>query len=303
MKYSFLLVLLFFLHISSVFSNGYEISQRPKWIKYINPDFEGAVSDDLSYYYQLIDNQDNIAEEHCYRHYSIKILNTEGLQSFTSLDFNFDPSFQKLVLHSISVIRNGSTINKLLQKDIKVIQREKNLERSFYDGSLNVILDLKDLRIGDVIDYDFSIIGFNPVIAGNYSSSYYLQYTFPVKQIHCKVLYKKNNPIKYKLYNSAPKPKKAITENKLVSLEWNQNTNKFKFFDSNVPYWLEIHPRVVLSTYNDWEAVVNTFAPYYKYEKEDIIKIKQQIRFNYEKEHQILSYIKLVQDDIRYLGF
>ncbi len=300
-----LLSLTFFLifQITCSYSEGYEINHRPVWVNYIEPDYSSLPKSNQSYYYQLIDNQDNVAKECHYQHLAIKILNTDGLQNFTKLDFNYDPSYQKLVLHSIKIIRNGAEIDKLIEKEIKVLQREKNLERSIYDGSLNVILDLKDLRVGDIIDYEYSIIGFNPVSKGNYSNYYYLQYTFPINRIHCKILYDQKKPVFYKLFDKAEKPIKSRSKSNLICLEWNKSADKFKLYDGNVPYWLEIHPRILLSTYEDWEDVVNTFNEYYTYSEKDVEKILDKIQFNHKEEHQILSYIKLVQDEIRYLGF
>ena len=75
---------------------------------------------------------------------------------------DFDPSFQRLVLHEVTIVRNGHTTAALHPADIRIIEKEDESDSGIYDGRLTALIFLKDVRAGDVIDWSWSIDGANP---------------------------------------------------------------------------------------------------------------------------------------------
>ena len=64
----------------------------------------------------------------------------------------------------MDVIRNGERINALSKNAISTNQREMSLERHITDRRLTVSLSIDDLRVGDIIDYQATIV----VISGSH---------------------------------------------------------------------------------------------------------------------------------------
>ncbi len=72
-----------------------------------------ASGQERSFYYLLLDDQENFNTHEQYAHYAYKILTTEGLQDMADLSFSFDPSYEQLIFHTLVIHRGDSVINKL----------------------------------------------------------------------------------------------------------------------------------------------------------------------------------------------
>ena len=138
-------------------------TEIPKWVTKINLTDSNREKQEGAFNYLLIDIQDNLIKNEQFVHYVVKILNGDGVQELSDISASYDPEFQTLEFHTINILRNGELIEKLANSSINSYQRETNLERSLYDGSLTSVVNLTDVREGDIIEYAYSIKGFNPV--------------------------------------------------------------------------------------------------------------------------------------------
>lgn len=292
----------FLLFTNLVVSQTVLKKQAPDWVE--NIDFETPISKstDGAFEYLLLDFQDNIMTKEQYGHFAIHVLNSEGIQEFSDISVSFDPTFQSLTFNTILITRNGEPKNRLQQSKINVYQRETNLERSLYDGSLTAVINLSDVRKGDIIEYSYTIKGFNPINKGNYSATFYQQYTSPVGKIFTKVITDSKKPIYFKALDEAKEPE-ISTKGSLTAYTWNSNGENYFEYDTNVPYWLNKQKRVSISTFKDWQSVVDLALPLYQ---KDIstLKLPQDLSKDFlDEEDKILKLLRFVQDDIRYLGF
>ncbi len=298
------LAFLFFLIFNSqlLFSNNtFSINKTPTWIQKVSYIANDSIENNEGFYYLLIDSQDNLSKKTYFRHYAIKVFNSDGIQSMSDIDISFDPAYQKLSLHELKIIREGKIINKILDSNIQTIQQESSAERLIYDGSLTTIINLKDIRENDIIEYSYSITGSNPINKESYSNTLYQQYVSPVNRVFNRIIFPKNIKLNLKLFNGAKEPKITVTKN-LTEYIWDMNAEDFIIYDNNVPQWYNPQRRVALTTYNSWEEVVDWALPLYIDEK---INTKNILQNNYSdsKKENIRRLIEFVQDDIRYLGF
>ncbi len=277
-------------------------TKAPQWVNSITIDDtvnrieEGAVS------YLLIDLQDNLIGKEQYIHYALKVLNGDGVQEFSDISASFDPTFQTLEFHFVQIVRNGSIIEKLSNSPIKTFQRETNHERSLYDGSLTAVLNLSDVREGDIIEYAYSIKGFNPVNKGNYASILYQQYTSPVNRIYSRLVTDQDNKIGYKLLHGASEPK-ILNSSEALEYIWDNSGSEHLVYENSVPYSYDVQKRVSVSTFKDWGEVGALLNPLYSIEKNTLkapIDIDEELD---SKQDIIIKNIRFVQDEIRYLGF
>tara|TARA_R110000868_G_scaffold377732_1_gene643096 strand:+ start:512 stop:3052 length:2541 start_codon:yes stop_codon:yes gene_type:complete len=297
----FFLFIVLFTSIYCKAADKIDKTPTPTWVKTILLGDKKIVEDNVGYQYLLIDFQENLIKESVFKHYAVKILNSEGVQSLSDISVSYDPAYQKLDFHKIVIIRDGVEIEKLKSAVIQNIQRETNMERSLYDGSKSAIINLSDVRADDIIEYSYSVTGFNPVNKGHYATSLYQQYTSPVNQIYNRVITNETKPLNYKAYDGAAKPT-INKQNSETEYTWHINGLEYKLYDSNVPYWYDDQKKVSFSTFNSWNDVVNWALPLYDSSDSGILlsNTNEQI---ISKEEKILKAIRLVQDDIRYLGF
>ena len=295
---------LFFLLVHGYYSICQNVQKAPvpSWVEVIQTEGDSIIEDIGESQYLLLDIQYNLSNETAFFHYKIKILNAEGIQSNSDIDVSFDPSYQSLTLHQVDLIRDGKRIPKLYKEPIKTLQRETSMERSLYDGSLSAVMNLKDVREGDVLEYSFSRKGFNPINKGNFSATLYQRFSAPINRIYNRVVFPTSVELQYKLFHGAPKP--VISEKQGAKIyTWDTEGFEYIDYDKNTPSWYDPQQRVKVSTFTSWGEVVDWALPLYEYEKNSVKKFGQEISSASDKEERILDLIDWVQDDVRYLGF
>ena len=62
----------------------------------------------------------------------------------------------------------------------------------------------KDVRVGDVVEYAYSVQGHNPVFGGHHFGSFDLDWDVPVAHRHARLLWPRERPLHWKLHNQAP---------------------------------------------------------------------------------------------------
>ena len=179
---------LLFLNSVKLFAQNKKLSteKTPAWVtadtvNYANTSLDNEAEDgyiDIAFEEQVL-----LEQQTAYYKKAFKIISEAGIQNRSQLSVDFDPSYQRLVFHNITIIRDGKRINKLDLGKIKVVQEETELSRYVYNGALTAVIFLEDVRKGDAIEYSYSVKGFNPVFKGKFSENFDAAYGVPVYQI------------------------------------------------------------------------------------------------------------------------
>lgn len=309
LKNIFIIVLLTVNSLLVSGSNQEKIAIRPKpdWVIENKPETgQDSLSQDCGgYFYLLLDIQENIAKETTYCHYSIKLLNNDGVQNMSDISVDFDPDYQKLIIHKINRIRNNIITNEISRHRIKTIQREPEMERYLYDGRLTAYVNLEDVREGDIIDYSYSIEGYNPIYKKNYFKSLKFEYSDPIGEIYRSII----APLSMKLYINYPYGKQdpVIVENRNeIVYTWNRKHVKSHIYDNNVPSWYNDNERVNISTFKNWNEVADLIRENYVVSETEMASLENLARDIFvrtNKDSLLIDVIRFVQDNIRYLGF
>lgn len=296
---SFLSLIVFFNATSNLYGQAKGI--EPSWVNLISYEENKETKSQTGFQYLLLDFQDNLSTQETFRQYAIKIVNSDGIQAMSDISVSFDPSYQKLKFHKINIIRNGTLITKLNESTINTFQRETQMERSLYDGSLTAVINLTDVREGDTLEYSYTIKGFNPVNKDNYATTFYQEYTVPVQRVYNRVLTNKNKPIQYKLIESATEPK-VIKAKNIIDYVWDIKKPANILYDNNVPPWLDVQKRVSISTFTNWHQVSDWANSLYEFSQVPSNSLEMDLSSS-SKGDKILKMIRFVQDEVRYLGF
>ncbi len=281
-------------------------SQTPHWVApetyEVNPEID---LNEISYglLTLLSDEQIHIPNKERYIRFVRKITDNVGVQDGSSISINYDPSYQKLYLHNIIVIRNGKSINKLNVNDFQTIRQESNAESYIYDGSLNAIANLADIRNGDILDVSYTVKGFNPIHGNHFSGGTTLDDYQPVGKINYRLI--SNKTLNYKVLNTDAKPKIG-TFQEFKTYHWQSTNTEAPVFEDNMPNWYLPYQNLFVTDFESWNDVVNWALGIY----EDNLSVSSelqakidQIYTTFETEgERISATLKFVQNEIRYLG-
>lgn len=281
-------------------------SPTPQWVVNQSYDQEPDIDlDDISYgiLTLLSDEQIHIPKKERYVRYVQKITDNVGVQDGSSISINYDPTYQQLFLHDITVIRQGQSINKLNVNDFQTIRQESNAESYIYDGSLNAIANLADIRNGDILDVSYTIKGFNPIHGDQFSHSTTLNDFQPVGKINFYLISQRQ--LQYKTLNSDIEPKIG-RYNAYKTYQWQNSLTEIPTFEDNMPSWYLPYQNVFVSDYDNWKSVVdwalNIYPENVPLSKDLEAKIAY-IRNSFDNEgERISATLKFVQNEIRYLG-
>lgn len=299
-------LLVVFFVCCSYSQNTINVSLRPSWVDFQEYNKSPEVDEDeitQGTLNLLADYQINIFKQEVYFRFVSKITDNVGIQSSSNINQVYDPSYQKLTFHSINIIRNGIEINKLIPDHFQLIRRELNAENYLYDGSLSAMLNMADVRNGDIIDLSYSIKGFNPIHKGKFSNSYVLNDYVPIGKINVSI--NTNNKLNYKAYNTTLKPI-ISKKNGHIKYNWTVETPDHFAYEDNIPSWKIVMPTIIVSDYDSWEEVVKWSTNIYTQNEplNTLVKNKvSEISATYNTQgEKIKAILNFVQNDIRYLG-
>ena len=308
MKQIWLLLAFLWLSVSAQ-ANELPTSTTPEWVK--TQTFEVATQRrdrvDGSVY-MLVSNQNNylLPKPTFYSRYVTQAVNAEGVESNSQITIDFDPSYQEVVFHDITVWRDGKASDRMATTEVKRFKREEELEKLLYSGQETYYLVINDVKAGDVIDYSYSIAGLNPVFNGYVDNWIKLGWSVPVLKTYARILTPENQSFNVSRYGDS--------EHFESRVEKHDGYTEYEFFDGrraysylnepDQPQWFIEYPYLNISNYQSWQEVVDWALPYYVIDSqgEQFNQAINELKKETDTKQQIVAAIKLAQESIRYLG-
>jgi hypothetical protein len=118
----------------------------------------------------------------------LKVTTELGARTLGEQKIPFMPPYQRLLLHTVEVRRAGQSYPRLDLKNVRVLEREEKLDQNMYNGAKTAVVIIPDVRVGDEVLIEQSIVGANPVLAGHFGGQLQLGYPFGVGRLHQRVV-------------------------------------------------------------------------------------------------------------------
>jgi hypothetical protein len=285
----------------------------PSWVEAVQPDLNAQLPADQTsqgQHFLLVDEQLRVEgkQRTSYRHYATRALSVQGLESLANLDIRFDPSYQTLTLHQIMVLRGQERINKLANAKVRVLQRETELDTLIFDGSRSANVFLEDVRVGDVVEYAYSLRGHNPVFGQLQFGRFAFQWTVPVAQVVMRLQWPQGRPLHMRAREGAavPAPTSSSSAPAMQVYRWDVSSVAARRVDADAPGWFDPYPQLQWSEFKDWAAVVQWALPLYRLPDVQAPTVQAEINriaaAQRTPEARLLAALKFVQTQVRYLG-
>lgn len=299
----------FLLLASACAADGFEVAAPGDWVDAVaapafdetspRPSANGVV-------YLLVDRQwrRNEADRVRYAHFVTQALNPTGVESTSHISIDFDPAFESLTLHQITVHRDGQQLDRLDRSQISLIQREQGLENQIFDGAqtLNVFVD--DVRAGDAIEYSYSISGSNPVLGDHFAAMLFLQWEVPVRRVRYRVLWESPKALQIRAQQTTVRPQVTAVGG-AKEYVWSADSVDPLIPDPNLPDWYDPFPTLYLSDMRDWQEVADWAEPLYSLPPigpNQQAVIDRILAGATTPAQRVSAALNFVQDEVRYLG-
>ena len=193
------------------------------------------------------------------------IIAPTGAESAAQFDASFDPAFERLEIHSISVIRDGQTIDHTQNAVFDTFRRERNMERLVFDGRITVHLTLPDVRPGDVVETAYTHYGVRKSLGGRHGTWTPLEWSVGIVDVRIRLRTPSTRTIVTRGINGAPEPN--VTEKDgITDRSWRTLNRPGIRFEPLTPDWIPQNAAIQFSEWRDWADVCATFAPLYEEE-------------------------------------
>jgi hypothetical protein len=243
-----------------------------------------------------------------YHHWSRQIVNESGLSAASQLRIDFDPTYQSLIVHSLTIRRGDQLLDRLDLGSARVLQRESNLEAQVYDGRQTVVLFLSDLRVGDVIDCSYTLRGGDPTLDGKFADTVALGLLEPIARMRTRVVIPRET--RFNVFLDGPKgsPLPGPTETKgdrEVTYLWDSRDLPAFHIDPGLPSWYSPIPFASLSSFDSWQEVAEWATRLFRSAPPGP-ELREWGRVRRHKaaslDQFLLEAVRFVQDEIRYVA-
>jgi hypothetical protein len=295
----------FFIKLYSSFSQTF--TAVPSWIIAENVQENSEVDTKnikAGYYFVLADEQFNTVLKQNYYHYATKAVSNIGLDYTSQIEITYEPSFQKVQIHFIRIYRGKNVIDRTHTSGIKLLKEEADRDNGILNDNSTLYANLSDIQNGDIVEYAYSIIGYNKIFNNYFGYNFGFGYSVPVGRVARRVIIDKNTELSILNKNIEIKPE--ISEGKYLTYFWAINNCATIKLEDNTPAWYDPFPQVQISNCKDWKEVKKWSKSLFlikEYDKSKLQILADSVKNKYSNlEEQISALIDFTQNQIRYLS-
>lgn len=289
-------------------SRDYTVSPAPAWVATVAPSISSAqVKSDTETGLVdiLVDDQLRVDRElEHYLHRVRKIASQAGLEHGAEISIVVDPSYERFIVHGLHVVRGDQRIDALRTATVRTLDTEEGREQHIYDGSRSVVFLLSDVRVGDVIDFEGTTVGSNPVFKGRVARSITLGSARPAMRRRVRVIAAPARELAFRLEQTTV-PLTTRANGNATETTWEHDLPSF-LKDGDEPSWYDVRPTLTFSEFASWADVARWAADLYQESGAPRAPLEaqiQQIKATHTTDEQrALAALRFVQDEVRYLG-
>jgi hypothetical protein len=293
----------------SIVENEAELYRQapvPEWVAPVEYSQPYEI-DGLHLQFLLIELQENWLEHSEFFRMAVQAATQSGVEEIARVEFDFDPDFQKIIVHEIKICRDGKWIDQRGARS-ELLHREEGLEDNLYHGELTLVYFLEDVRPGDIVEYSYTTVGDQPLFSSHYYKKLFLEASFWVNKLSYRLLTHPEHQFAVRTFRSSIEPRVRDLSNSVREWYWEVNDPDVCTIEDFQPDWFQPRAYVEISEYRSWGDVVNLIAPLYAWPENFETEISEEMAemiagWTGSDLERALAAVRFVQDEVRYLGF
>jgi len=210
-----------------------------------------------------------------YSHTAIRINNAQGLAA-GSVAATWDPEFDSVTIHQVTIRRGGQTIDVLGNgQKFTILRREQDLEQQTLNGQLTATLQPEGLQVGDIVELEMSLIRRDPTLQGHMELNSDLTIPISIDQARLRVLIPSKAAVRQRVGRGLPAASISKTDGATVST-WTLSGLPVEQPPEFAPPRYASNRRLEITDFQSWNVLAALFLPLY--EKASIIAPEGPLR-------------------------
>lgn len=299
--------LIVFSALAAAAREPYRIAAPAAWVTVAAPPHadESAPVEQGQSDFLLVDQQVRVGSvTERYMRYVERLVSQESVDAGAQLSFEFDPGHERVTVHEVRVRRDGRTIDKLADSRRSLLNRETGLADGLIDGRVTLHMLLQDIRVGDTLDYSYTVERRDPIAERAYNDWYATQWGVPVRHFRLRVLNAEQRPLQARDFGKLGEPE-TRREGGWIVRTWEAHDLVALPNEKSRPSWYFMYPRIELTEFADWGTVRAWAQPLYAVPPGNDAQLRAliaDIATGHDESARILRALRFVQDDVRYTG-
>lgn len=282
------------------------LSPAPDFLTPVEPEPYNRLAiaeSDTGVIYRLIDQQTDLRGGTPVRYVRtvVDVGTRQAAEALATRLIDFFPDYQSVLLHEVTIIRDGVREDRTPDLFIDRVRAEDQLAQGIVTGMERALVRIPNVQAGDTLDMSWSVTGGHPSMNGRVSEFVGVQYFVDSPKARIRVLAPDNARLQVlgdgptpditqnAGYQSFVRPEQAVTANLILD-----PYNRFQ----STSGWL-------ISAFEDWQAVKRWGEELYDAGRPstEVREVADRIRSSTEDpEEQLVRAIQFVQDHVSYFA-
>jgi transglutaminase-like putative cysteine protease len=253
----------------------------------------------------LLETQRRVSpRDETYVHSARKIVSASGVERVSEVSINFDPSYQRVVMHGLRIQRGAETIDALEHASVRVLDQEPDWNDGILHGKRTLLFVLRDVRVSDLIDIEYTIVGRNPAFGDDFAAVFPLAGAAPARRVFARLVVPKGRAVVTRGHAGAPE---AVSRDEGAehSLTWELENVHPAPVEPSTPRWFERDPWVEATSFASFQEVARWGASLYRVDAAEAARVRPRalaVATGESLEERARAIVRFVQNEVRYLG-
>jgi lipoprotein NlpI len=231
-----------------------------------------------------------------------------SLSSAGQISIPFVPEYHKLKLHAVRVLRNGQSLDRTASSTVRFLERETGLEQGVYSGEVTASILVSDIRVGDTLEFSYSLHGQNPVFGGKFIETASWDQASPTALRRIVLNHRMSRKISWRVIGdrkSKPVVPTEVVRGEMRRLVFEERSIPKFDPEPSTPRDYPAYRRMQFSEFSGWDDVVAWAGRLFQRHgalSQDVREVIEKLRKRSTDEDRAVGALEFVQSEIRYFS-